>query len=161
MIGTAWSLLPPIVAIALALKTKEVYSSLFIGIILGAVQYCISMGTGFDGFLVHLTNHTVGEGDDAKAYGLTAFRPKPAGEVYFKALQHHRRPPARRHPAQSLGAAGVGPDEEAAGQAAGEVRLHHPGHAAYQHSDGRGGPGAPDGRRAVCEIGRASCREIV
>lgn len=70
MIGTAWSLLPPIVAIALALKTKEVYSSLFIGIILGAVQYCISMGTGFDGFLVHLTNHTVGEGEDAKAYGL-------------------------------------------------------------------------------------------
>lgn len=70
MIGTAWSLLPPIVAIALALKTKEVYSSLFIGIVLGAVQYCISMGTGFDGFLVHLTNHTVGEGDDAKSYGM-------------------------------------------------------------------------------------------
>ena len=70
MIGTAWSLLPPIVAIALALKTKEVYSSLFIGIVLGAVEYCISMGTGFDGFLIHLTNHTVGEGDDAKAYGL-------------------------------------------------------------------------------------------
>ena len=39
MIGTAWSLLPPIVAIALALKTKEVYSSLFIGIILGAVRW--------------------------------------------------------------------------------------------------------------------------
>ena len=70
MIGTAWSLLPPIVAIALALKTKEVYSSLFIGIVLGAVQYCISMGTGFDGFLVHLTNHTVGKGDDAKSYGM-------------------------------------------------------------------------------------------
>ena len=70
MIGTAWSLLPPIVAIALALKTKEVYSSLFIGIILGAVLYCISMGTGFDGFLVHLTNHTVGSGEDAKSYGL-------------------------------------------------------------------------------------------
>jgi len=70
MIGTAWSLLPPIVAIILALKTKEVYSSLFIGIILGAILYCISMGTGFDGFLVHLTNHTVGEGDDAKAYGM-------------------------------------------------------------------------------------------
>lgn len=69
-IGTFWSLLPPIVAIALALKTKEVYSSLFIGIILGAVLYCISMGTGLDGFLIHLTNHTVGEGDDAKAYGM-------------------------------------------------------------------------------------------
>ena len=70
MIGTAWSLLPPIVAIALALKTKEVYSSLFIGIILGAVEYCISMGTGLDGFFVHLTNHTVIEGDETKGYGL-------------------------------------------------------------------------------------------
>ena len=70
MIGTAWSLLPPIVAIALALKTKEVYSSLFIGIVLGAVQYCVSMGTGLDGFLIHLTNHTVGTGDDAKGYGM-------------------------------------------------------------------------------------------
>ena len=70
MIGTAWSLLPPIVAIALALKTKEVYSSLFIGIVLGAVEYCISMGTGFDGFLIHLTNHTVGTGADAKSYGM-------------------------------------------------------------------------------------------
>ncbi len=70
MIGTAWALLPPVVAIGLALKTKEVYSSLFIGIILGAVQYSISMGTGFDGFLIHLTNHTVGKGDDAKSYGM-------------------------------------------------------------------------------------------
>ena len=70
MIGTAWSLLPPVVAIGLALKTKEVYSSLFIGIILGAVQYCISMGTGLDGFLIHLTNHTVGTGDEAKGYGM-------------------------------------------------------------------------------------------
>ena len=32
---TAWSLVPPIIAIALALITKEVYSSLFIGIISG------------------------------------------------------------------------------------------------------------------------------
>lgn len=70
MIGTAWSLLPPIIAITLALKTKEVYSSLFIGIILGAAQYCISVGSGFDGFLVHLTNHTVGSGANAKSYGM-------------------------------------------------------------------------------------------
>ena len=70
VIGTCWSLLPPIVAIALALKTKEVYSSLFIGIVLGALLYCLSMGTGVDGFLVHLTNHTVGEGADAKGYGM-------------------------------------------------------------------------------------------
>lgn len=39
IIGTAWSLLPPVVAIFLALKTKEVYSSLFIGIIIGAALY--------------------------------------------------------------------------------------------------------------------------
>ncbi len=35
MFGTAWALLPPLVAIILALITKEVYSSLFIGILLG------------------------------------------------------------------------------------------------------------------------------
>ena len=35
MTGTFWALMPAIVAIALALITKEVYSSLFIGIILG------------------------------------------------------------------------------------------------------------------------------
>ena len=69
-IGTVWSLLPPIVAIALALKTKEVYSSLFIGIVLGAILYSMSMGTGFEGFLTHLLNDTVGTGADAKQYGL-------------------------------------------------------------------------------------------
>lgn len=69
-IGTAWSLLPPVVAIALSLKTKEVYSSLFIGILLGALLYSLSMGTGVDGFLSHLINHTVGEGEDARGYGM-------------------------------------------------------------------------------------------
>lgn len=70
MIGTFWSLLPPIVAIALALKTKEVYSSLFSGILLGALLYCISVGSGFEGFLTHVLNDTVGEGEEAKSYGL-------------------------------------------------------------------------------------------
>ena len=70
LIGTCWSLLPPVVAIALALKTKEVYSSLFIGIILGAALFSYSMGTGFEGFLSHLLNDTVGTGDNAKQYGL-------------------------------------------------------------------------------------------
>ena len=37
--GSAWALVPPVIAIALALITKEVYSSLFIGIVLGAVMY--------------------------------------------------------------------------------------------------------------------------
>ena len=38
-IGTAWSLLPAIIAILLALITKEVYLSLFIGIVSGALLY--------------------------------------------------------------------------------------------------------------------------
>ena len=38
-IGTFWSLVPPLVAIGLALLTKEVYSSLFIGIVVGALFY--------------------------------------------------------------------------------------------------------------------------
>ena len=37
--ATIWALLPPIIAIALALITKEVYSSLFIGILSGALLY--------------------------------------------------------------------------------------------------------------------------
>ena len=37
--GTFWALLPPIIAIALALLTKEVYSSLFIGILVGGFFY--------------------------------------------------------------------------------------------------------------------------
>lgn len=39
LFSTAWALLPPVVAIGLALITKEVYSSLFIGILVGAVLY--------------------------------------------------------------------------------------------------------------------------
>lgn len=37
--GTFWSLVPPLVAIVLALITKEVYSSLFIGIVVGGFFY--------------------------------------------------------------------------------------------------------------------------
>ena len=36
-VGTLWSLFPPVVAICLALLTKEVYSSLFIGILVGGL----------------------------------------------------------------------------------------------------------------------------
>ena len=36
-VGTLWSLFPPVVAIGLALITKEVYSSLFIGIVVGGL----------------------------------------------------------------------------------------------------------------------------
>ena len=37
--ATFWSLVPPVVAIVLALITKEVYSSLFVGILVGAILY--------------------------------------------------------------------------------------------------------------------------
>ena len=37
MYATFWALIPPVVAIVLALITKEVYSSLFIGILIGGV----------------------------------------------------------------------------------------------------------------------------
>lgn len=70
MIGTFWSLVPSILAITLALITKEVYSSLFFGVVVGAIFYAFSMGTGFEGFLTQLFNNTVGEGDDAAAYGM-------------------------------------------------------------------------------------------
>ncbi|MBQ6695484.1 MAG: Na+/H+ antiporter NhaC family protein [Lachnospiraceae bacterium] len=39
MYATFWALLPPIIAIALALITKEVYSSLFVGILVGGLFY--------------------------------------------------------------------------------------------------------------------------
>ena len=38
-IATFWSLVPPLVAIVLALITKEVYSSLFVGVLVGALFY--------------------------------------------------------------------------------------------------------------------------
>ena len=48
-IGSLWSLLPPIIAIGLALITKEVYSSLFIGILTGGIVYAVATNGGFEG----------------------------------------------------------------------------------------------------------------
>ncbi len=53
MYATAWSLVPPLVAIILALITKEVYSSLFIGIVVGGLFYA-----NFDPKLTYLTIFT-------------------------------------------------------------------------------------------------------
>lgn len=47
MIGTFWALVPAIVAIVLALITKEVYSSLFTGILIGAAFFAGSAAGGF------------------------------------------------------------------------------------------------------------------
>lgn len=48
---SAWALLPPVVAIGLALITKEVYSSLFIGIVVGGFLYS---NFGFEGTFTHV-----------------------------------------------------------------------------------------------------------
>lgn len=50
---TAWSLLPPIIAIGLALITKEVYSSLFVGIVIGGLLHS---NFSFEGTLTHVFN---------------------------------------------------------------------------------------------------------
>ncbi len=49
--GTAWALLPPVVAIALALITKEVYSSLFVGALMGGLLYS---AYSFEGTVLHV-----------------------------------------------------------------------------------------------------------
>lgn len=49
--ATVWALLPPVVAIALALITKEVYSSLFIGIVVGALLHA---NFNFEGAVLHI-----------------------------------------------------------------------------------------------------------
>ena len=51
MYATFWALVPPVVAILLALITKEVYSSLFIGILVGGIFYS---GLSFEGTLTHI-----------------------------------------------------------------------------------------------------------
>ena len=51
MYATFWALVPPIVAIGLALITKEVYSSLFVGILVGAMFYS---GFSFEGTMLHI-----------------------------------------------------------------------------------------------------------
>ncbi len=39
MVGTIWALVPPVIAIGLALITKEVYLSLMVGIASGALMF--------------------------------------------------------------------------------------------------------------------------
>lgn len=51
--GTFWALVPPIIAIVLALITKEAYSSLFIGIVSGGVLYA---GANLEKVTLHVLN---------------------------------------------------------------------------------------------------------
>ena len=54
-VGTLWSLFPPVVAIGLALITKEVYSSLFVGIVVGGL-----LSTNFN--VIHTIDSVVTDG---------------------------------------------------------------------------------------------------
>ena len=49
--ATFWALVPPVVAIGLALITEEVYSSLFIGVLMGGILYS---GFSFEGTITHI-----------------------------------------------------------------------------------------------------------
>ena len=71
MNGTFWALVPPIVAIVLALITKEVYSSLFIGIIVGGLFYS---GFSFEGTMNHIfSDGLIASLSDAYNVGIIIF----------------------------------------------------------------------------------------
>ena len=69
--ATAWSILPPLIAIALALITKEVYSSLFIGVLAGGILFA---GPHFSGVLKHVfSDGIVGSLSDSWNVGILVF----------------------------------------------------------------------------------------
>ena len=70
-VDSFWSLLPPIIAIVLALVTKEVYSSLFIGILCGGLLYS---GFSFTGTIEHVfVDGMVGSLADSWNVGILIF----------------------------------------------------------------------------------------
>ena len=68
---TFWSLLPAVIAIGLALVTKEVYTSLFVGILVGGLLYS---NFNFEGTLTHIFNDGfVGSLADSYNVGILVF----------------------------------------------------------------------------------------
>lgn len=73
-IGSMWSLLPPVIAIGLALITKEVYSSLFIGILTGSIIYAAASSTGIEGvFNTVMQNGLIANLADSYNVGILIF----------------------------------------------------------------------------------------
>ena len=69
--ATVASLIPPVVAIVLALITKEVYSSLFLGILVGGLFYS---GFSFEGTVLHIfEDGIVGVLSDSYNVGILVF----------------------------------------------------------------------------------------
>jgi tetracycline resistance efflux pump len=77
--GSVWSLLPPVIAIVLALITKEVYSSLFVGILTGALLYA-------NGNLVLTLNTVFFAKDGETAYGMVPKLAANASNTVFLVL---------------------------------------------------------------------------
>lgn len=72
--GTFWALVPAVVAIVLALCTKEVYSSLFVGIIIGGIFFAVDKSSGFTGFMDHVfSDCLVGSVTDSYNAGILIF----------------------------------------------------------------------------------------
>ncbi len=70
-VDTFWSLLPAIIAIALALITKEVYSSLFVGIVVGGLLYS---GFSLTGTIEHVfVDGMIGQLSDSWNVGILIF----------------------------------------------------------------------------------------
>ncbi len=71
MYASFWALIPPVVAIALALVTKEVYSSLFVGILIGGLFYS---GFTFETTITHVfQDGIVGVLSDSYNVGILVF----------------------------------------------------------------------------------------
>ena len=71
MYATFWALVPAFVAIILALITKEVYSSLFVGILVGGIFYS---GFNFEGTINHVfQNGFIGVLSDSYNVGILVF----------------------------------------------------------------------------------------
>ena len=81
--GTFWALVPPLVAIVLALITKETYTSLFVGIVVGALLLA-----GFNPVdtLNYVVGATVGEGDEAVSVGFISALADPWNAGIFMFL---------------------------------------------------------------------------
>ncbi len=69
--NTFWALVPPLVAISLALATKEVYSSLFVGVVTGGLLYS---GFNFEGTINHVyTDGVIAVLSDSYNVGILIF----------------------------------------------------------------------------------------
>ena len=79
-VNTLWALVPPIIAIVLALITKETFSSLFVGILVGALLL-----TGFDPIetITAIIDGEFGEGEDVATTGLIPAVADNAGIFIF------------------------------------------------------------------------------